>query len=127
MIYNNELRQLLLIAIGLTFTVFAAWAAVRPESLAKIVGYELTNNNAYSEFHAIYVGVFIAQALLCALAYVRIQDATLGDLVALFLLGQPAARLIAGIRRGFPTGLLRLLFIIEIIGGIVLLAVRPFA
>lgn len=125
MIYNDLIRQILLAATGIVFVIFALWATVKPESLATILGYELSNKNAFSEFHAIYVGVFIAQALLCTLAIVRVQDAAIGDLVALFLLSQPVGRLIAVVRRGFPSGFLLQLFIIELVSGIILLAVRP--
>ncbi|VAW34763.1 hypothetical protein MNBD_CHLOROFLEXI01-4821 [hydrothermal vent metagenome] len=125
MIYSDLARQALLAVTGGIFLTFAFWAILKPESLAAILGYELKTKNAFSEFHAIYVGVFIGQSLLCALAFVRVQDASLGDLVALFLLGQPLGRLIAAMRRGFPSGFLFLLFIMELIAGIVLLAVRP--
>ena len=125
MIESDLLRQLLLGATGATFVGFALWGIAAPVAMAKPLGYALDNNNARSEFHAIYVGVFIAQALLCALAAMRVEDAVLGDLVAVFLLAQPVGRLIAGLRGAFPTGVLRALFAIELIGGVVLLLVRP--
>ena len=59
---------------------------MRPRSMAKTLGYEVSAPNGWSEFGAIYVGVFIAQALLCGLAISRVSDAVLGDLCAIFLL-----------------------------------------
>ena len=125
MIESDLLRQALLGATGAIFVGFALWAVVAPAAMAKPLGYALDSNNARSEFHAIYVGVFLAQALLCALAALRVGDAALGDLVAVFLLAQPVGRVIAGLRGAFPTGLLRGLFALEVVGGVVLLAVRP--
>ncbi|MCF6262489.1 MAG: DUF4345 domain-containing protein [Xanthomonadales bacterium] len=125
MIYDDFIRQILLAATGGIFIFFALWAIVKPDLLASMLGYELKTKSAFSEFHAIYVGVFIAQALLCALAFTRIEDAIIGDLVAVFLLAQPVGRLIAGLRRGFPSGFMQVLFAMELVGGIVLLLVRP--
>ena len=125
MIESDLLRQVLLSATGVTFVGFALWAIVAPAAFAKPMGYRLDNPNAVSEFHAIYVGVFFAQALLCALAAVRVTDAALGDLVAVFLLAQPVGRLMAAARGSVPTGVLKALFAIEVIGGVILLLVRP--
>ncbi|MEM9217263.1 MAG: DUF4345 family protein [Cyanobacteria bacterium P01_F01_bin.150] len=125
MIYDDFSRQVLLAATGGIFACFALWAALKPKSLAASLGYALTSKNAISEFHAIYVGVFIAQAGLCALAWTRVADATLGNLVAVFLLGQPFGRMIAAFRGGWPAGFLLVLFIMEVVGGSILLLVQP--
>lgn len=127
MIYDDFIRQILLSATGAVFVAFALWAAVAPRSLAATADYRLDSANAMSEFHAIYVGVFLAQALLCALAVVRVDDAVIGDLAAIFLLGQPFGRLLARFRKGWPRGSLRAAFILEIIGGVAILLVRPGA
>jgi len=125
MIYNDLIRQILLVATGSIFSAFFLWALIKPQSLASTLGYELKTKNAFNEFHAIYVGLFIAQTLLCALAFVRIQDAIIGDLVAVFLLCQPLGRLIAAVRKGFPSGFMLILFAMELVGGVILLAVQP--
>ena len=123
---NHDLtRQILLAGIGATFALFFLWALVRPNSLAKAVGARLESKNGISEFHAIYVGIFFAQAALCGLAAWRVEEVLLGDLVALFVLSQPVGRLVGIARNGFPTGLLRFLFSLEAISGILLLMVRP--
>ena len=95
--------------------------------MAKTLGYEVSAPNEWSEFGAIYAGIFFAQALLCGLAISRVSDAVLGDLCAIFLLLQPAGRLLPLFRYGAPTGLLRLLMVLELFGGIALLIVRPGA
>lgn len=125
MIYSDLLRQILLAATALTFLGFALWALVRPNSLARVLGYELRSADGQSEFHAIYIGVFLGQFALSVLAAYRIADVVLGDLVAAFLLAQPLGRLIALIRFGAPSGVLRLLFALEAVGGVALLLVRP--
>ena len=110
----------------MTFFGFAIWALFRPILLSSTLGFELKLDNAHSEFHAIYFGVFIGQALLCVLAASRISDFLLGDLCAVFLLLQPVGRTIAILRGHWPSGILRLLFIAELLGGFALLFVRPY-
>jgi len=125
MIHDDLIRQILLAATGGIFVGFALWAALAPRQLAATIGYRLDSANATSEFHAIYVGVFLAQALLCALAVVRIDDAIIGDLVAIFLLAQPFGRAIAWFRKGWPAGPLRVAMLLELFGGLAILLVRP--
>lgn len=125
MIYDDFSRQVLLAVTGGTFACFALWAALNPKSLAASLGYTLASKNAISEFHAVYVGVFIAQAWLCASAWNRVADAALGNLVAIFLLGQPFGRMIAVLREGWPARFLRVLFIMELVGGSLILLVQP--
>lgn len=125
MFYSDFLRQLLLGATAAIFLFFVVWAVVHRASLAKALGYQLTSPNGESEFGAIYIGLFLAQTLLCIFAMTRVQDAAVGDLAAGFLLLQPLGRVLPFIRHGPPTGLLRILFILEIFGGLALLLVRP--
>lgn len=125
MIASDTLRFYLLVATSVTFLGFALWAASRPKNLANVLGYELKSDNSCSEFHAIYVGVFIGQALLCMLASYRIGDSLLGDLCAGFLLLQPFGRIIAILRGHWPTGVLGILFFAELLGGFSILVVRP--
>lgn len=125
MIYDDFSRQVLLAVTGGIFACFALWAILKPKSLATSLGYTLESKNAISEFHAIYVGVFIAQAWLCALAWTRVADAAIGNLVAVFLLGQPFGRMIATFRGGWPAGFLLVLFIMEFAGGGIILLVQP--
>ena len=127
MIYSDFLRQLLLGSTAAIFLFFVVWAFVNRASLANALGYQLTTPNGESEFGAIYIGLFLAQTLLCIFAITRIQDSAVGDLAAAFLLLQPFGRIPPLVRHGAPTGLLRVLFILEIFGGVALLLVRPNA
>ena len=125
MIHHDLLRQSALLLTGAVFTFYAFWTLLHPFSLAKILGYQLDNQNAKSEFHAIYIGVFLAQAVLCVFASFQIEQVVLGDLVALFVLAQPVGRFVALFRSGSPKGQLKLITMTEIIGGILLLLIRP--
>ncbi len=125
MIESDLLRQLLLGATATVFVLVAVSAVLTPSRLAAIVGFELSTDNAISEFHAIYVGIFAAQGALCAFAAHRVTDAAIGDLAAAFVLAQPAGRLVGLSRGGIPTGVLRLLAITEVVAGIALLLIRP--
>lgn len=125
MIHDDFIRQLMLIATGMVFVSFALWATFSSKSLANLLGYTLSIPNGQSEFHAIYVGVFSAQAALCGLAAIRVSDPVLGDLVAFFLLAQPLGRLIALPRFGAPQGMMRWLFVLELAAGGALLLIRP--
>lgn len=125
MVYDDLLRQSALLLTAVIFTFYAFWTLLSPLSLARTLGYQLDNQNAKSEFHAIYIGVFLAQAVLCVFACLHIEQALLGDLVAVFILSQPIGRIVALFRNGFPKGPLRLITISEIIGGIMLLLIRP--
>lgn len=118
MLVSDTLRFSFLVASAVTFFGFALWAVLRPQSFASILGYELKSSNSYSEFHAIYIGVFIGQGLLCMLAASRIGDSLLGDLCAAFLLLQPFGRAVAMLRGHRPTGVLSFLFLAELLGGI---------
>ncbi|MBK9615424.1 MAG: hypothetical protein IPO35_07850 [Uliginosibacterium sp.] len=78
MLQSDLIRQVLLALVAANFVLFALWALARAEQLATVLGYRLSNPNSHSEFGAIYVGVFLAQALLCLLALVRVEDAIPG-------------------------------------------------
>lgn len=69
MIYSDFIRRFLLASVGSTFVFFALWTLIKPEAFAAILGYELKSKNAFSELYAIYVGLFLAQALLCGVAF----------------------------------------------------------
>jgi len=124
MVSADEIRQIFVALIGLTFLGFALWALISPRQLAQVLGQQWSNGNGGNEFHAIYIGVFLAQALLCLVALLNPDIAILTDLVIAFLLAQPLGRLFA-LFRGFRTqGLLTLLFSLEVLGGGLLVLFR---
>jgi hypothetical protein len=114
--------------LGLTATAssLAALAAMLdPDRVATAMGLFLFGVNGYSQFFAIYVGVRLATAGLALLAARRGDQPILGDLTAMFLLAQPAGRLIAAFAIGLPQGVLLVVCGIELLVGLSLLALRP--
>ena len=125
MIRSTRSRQVLLAATALVYLVIAVRAALLPDRLAHGLGYTLHAPNGSSELYAVYVGVWVATALLALVAVRRSGEPLFGDLVALFVLAQPAARLLAVPQWGLPTGTLLWMFILEAVGALALFAVRP--
>ena len=127
MIHNDIVRRVLLNLTALVFVVIAVRAVVAPEQMASGLGYVLSGANGYSEFNAIYLGVWVATAMLAIFAAVRVRQPLIGDLVAMFVLAQPLGRLFALMRFGLPEGMLLGMFDLETVGGLLILCVRPSA
>jgi Domain of unknown function (DUF4345) len=127
LVHSDIVRRILLVLTALIFIVIAVRAVFAPEQMASGLGYFLTGSNGYSEFYAIYLGVWLATAALAILAAVRIRQPLIGDLVAMFVLAQPVGRLFALVRFGLPEGLLLAMFVLEAVGGLLIFSVRPSA
>ena len=119
------LRSLLLQLVALVCSLAALTAMLDPDRVALGMGQFPVGVNGYSQFYAIYVGVRLATAALALLAARQGDQPILGDVTALFILAQPAGRLIAALAIGLPQGFLLLVCGIELAGGIALLALRP--
>lgn len=64
--------------LGLTALVFlgiALASLVRPHVMAEGVGYRLDSVDALSEFRAIYVGLWVATAVVLLVALARVEQA----------------------------------------------------
>ncbi|MBI2748110.1 MAG: DUF4345 family protein [Burkholderiales bacterium] len=127
LIRSDIARRVLLSLTALIFVVIAVRGVLAPAQMAAGLGYVLIGPNGYSEFYAIYLGVWLATAVLAVLAAVRVRQPLIGDLVAMFVLAQPAGRLLALVRFGPPEGLLLAMFALEAIGGLLILCMRPSA
>lgn len=127
MIENDIARRVCLGVTAAVFILIALRACFKRTKLAAGLGYKLTAPNGYSEIYAVYVGVWLATAVLAVTAMYRVEDAILGDLLAGFVLAQPVGRLLASVKWGLPEGTLLKMFYVEIAGGIILLLVRPSA
>lgn len=125
MIEHDLTRQVLLGLTALVFLLLALRSALLPDTVARELGYTLDGANAYSELHAIYVGLWLAHAALGGWAMLHVDQALPGDILALLILGQPLGRLIALPRYGWPQGPLLAFFALEVVGGVALLCVRP--
>jgi Na+-driven multidrug efflux pump len=126
-IHSDIIRRVLLNVTALVFVVIAARAVVTPDEMASSLGYVLSGANGYSEFYAIYLGVWAATAILAVVAAVRVRQPLIGDLVAMFVLAQPVGRMFALMRFGLPEGTLLGMFALETVGGLLILYVRPSA
>lgn len=93
--------------------------------MAAGLGYTLDNVDALNEFRAIYVGLWLATAALLIIALRRIDEPLLGDVAAMLVLGQTGGRLLSLLLDGTPSMRIWPFFILEAIGGLVLLIVRP--
>lgn len=125
MIANELPREILLWLIAAVFALLALRTWWTPQAVARELGYAISDRNGWSELHAIYVGLWLAHALLAGYAALHVQTAVLGDAVALLILGQPLGRLIAAPRHGLPRGALFAFFLLELVGGLLLLVLRP--
>ena len=118
------MRGRLLQLTALISSLSALVALLDPDRVAAIMGLFLVGVNGYSQFYAIYVGTRLATAALALLAARPGQPPMLGDLTALFILAQPAGRLVAATVIGLPTGTLLWLCVVETGLGLALLALR---
>jgi len=118
---HHQLLQL----VATVSSLAALIAMLDPDRVAAAMGLFLVGVNGYSQFYAIYVGVRLATAGLALLAARRGDQPILGDLVALFLLAQPAGRLVAAFAIGLPNGPLFVVSGIELLAGAGLLLLRP--
>lgn len=122
---SSKARQFLLGVTALVFAVIALASLIAPHKMAEGVGYSLASVDAMSEFRAVYVGVWLATAALLVVALRRVQNALLGDLCALLILGQTFGRVLSLLLDGMPSGKVWPMFILEAVGGVALLVVRP--
>ncbi|AWL04442.1 hypothetical protein ACFOHT_11050 [Massilia oculi] len=119
------LRGQLLQLVATASSLAALAAMLDPDRIAAAMGLFLVGVNGYSQFYAIYVGIRLATAGLALLAARQGDQPILGDLTALFLLAQPAGRLVAAFAIGLPTGVLFVVCAVELLAGLSLLALRP--
>lgn len=122
---NSRLRQGLLRLTALVFTGIAIGSLIGPHDMAKGLGYSLNSVDALSEFRAIYVGLWLATAVLLLAAAHRVREAILGDMCAILVLGQVVGRLLSIMLDGVPSGRVLPMLALEAIGGLALLFVRP--
>jgi uncharacterized protein DUF4345 len=122
---SSRARQVLLIVTAGVFAGLAAASLVAPHTMAEGIGYTLDSVDALSEFRAVYLGLWLATAAFLLVAARRVDDPLLGDLGAMLVLGQTAGRLVSLMLDGIPSGRVWPIFILEAVGGVVLLLVRP--
>ena len=118
-------RRIVLALVGIVFLAIAAASLVAPAAMAEPLGYRLDSVNAYNEFRAIYVGLWLAHAVLFAWAAWRIERRELGDVGALLLAGQVVGRLLSLALDGMPDARLLPAAIAELVGAVLIWLLRP--
>ena len=118
-------RRFLLLAAAAVFSAIALASLLMPHRMARQLGYELTSVDALSEFRAVYVGVWLATAVLLIVAAVRVHSLLLGDLAALLILGQTLGRILSLAIDGVPSARIWPFFALELVGGVAILVIRP--
>jgi hypothetical protein len=120
---SDALRRIILGVAALVFVVIAAQAVLRPDHL--LLGRYLDTIDARNEFRAIYLGLWLATALLLLIAAKRVNEPILGDFGAVLILGQVFGRIVSILADGLPGMRIWPIFALELIGGVVILVVRP--
>jgi len=122
---SSKARQILLGLTALVFTGMAVGSLAVPRRMAEGLGYSLDSVDSLSEFRAIYVGLWLATAVLMVVALRRVREALLGDLCAILVLGQTVGRVVSLLLDGMPSGRVWPMFVLEALDGVALLVVRP--
>jgi hypothetical protein len=122
---SSRVRQGLLGVTALVFAAIAVGSVLAPHKMAEGLGYRLGSVDALSEFRAVYVGLWLATSALLIVALRRIQEPLLGDLGAMLVLGQVGGRILSVLLDGVPSARIWPVFILEAVGGLLLLIVRP--
>lgn len=122
---SSKLRRALLAVTALVFSAIAIGSLVAPHAMARGLGYRLDSVDALSEFRAVYVGLWLATAACLLIARSRVEEALLGDVCALLVLGQAVGRLLSLVLDGSPSQRIWPMLILETLGGLALVLVRP--
>ena len=120
-----QARRFVLAAAALVFLGIAIGSVVAPRTMAEPFDYELATANALNEFRAVYVGLWLAHAVVLGWAAWRIDVRVLGDVGGLLILGQVVGRLVSLALDGAPDGRIVVPAVAELVGGVLILALRP--
>jgi hypothetical protein len=125
LLHSDRLRRAVLLITAAVFVLIAARANLQPRFAH--LGKHLDGVDALNEFRAIYLGLWLAQAALLVIATRRVREPILGDLGALLILGQVFGRLVSLVVDGMPGPSIWAIGTLELVGGVVILLVRPAA
>ena len=120
---SDAARRFILGIAAAVFVLIAVQAVLQPEQL--LLGRQLDSVDAYSEFRAIYLGLWLATAAQLVIAAQRVREPVLGDLGALLILGQVVGRIVSLLADGIPGPQVWAIFTLELVGGAAILVVRP--
>lgn len=97
-----RLRQLALVASGLTFLVIALVGLVAPPLVAAQYAWSFDAPGAWNQFRAVFLGFWLGLAALQLTAARRLDDVLLGDLCGVVIGLQASARLLSVALDGVP-------------------------
>jgi hypothetical protein len=120
---SDRVRRVILGVTAVVFVLIATAASLRPDRL--LLGRHLDSIDSYNEFRAIYLGLWLATAVLLVVAAQRIREPALADLGALLILGQVFGRVVSLVADGVPGPRIWGIFMLELLGGAAILLVRP--
>ena len=123
MLRSDAVRRVVLGVAAVVFVLIAVQAILRPDQL--LLGRHLDSIDSYNEFRAIYLGLWLATAVLLVIAAQRIREPVLADLGALLILGQVFGRVVSLLADGVPGPRVWGIFMLELLGGAAILLVRP--
>ena len=118
-------RRWLLVIAGVAFLAIAVGALVSPRTMAEPIGFRLDTANALNEFRAVYVGLWIAHAILFFWAARRVDRLVLGDVGGLLIAGQVLGRLVSLALDGWPDPAILATGLAEAAGAALILLMRP--
>ncbi len=125
MIHHSNARRVLLVITALVFAVIAVASLLHPHEMAAPLGYTLSSVDALNEYRAVYVGLWLATAVVFVIAARRIDIAVLGDCAGLLVFGQTAGRVISLVLDGAPSAHVWPMFALEAMGAVAVFVVRP--
>lgn len=117
-------RRLFFYVIAAVYFGEAALALWAPESAAALVGYQFLRVDGFSEFRAVYLGMWPVLGFWAVVAARRAHQALPGDVVASAIFGESVARVLSLMIDGAP-GAITYLHIAMEFAPLAILLVRP--
>ena len=118
-------RRALLVIVAFVFAAIAIASRAMPDTMADGLGYRLDNIDAQNEYSAIYVGLWLATCAIFVSAARKPEDRSLYMVCVLLLAGQTVGRVLSVVIDGVPSVKTAPAFVVEAIGVVALLALRP--
>lgn len=118
-------RRTLLAIVAVVFTGLALLHVVAPAETARRIGIVAVGVDGLNELRAIYVGVWLATAIIFAMAARKYEDRTLYLVCTLLVAGQGFGRLVSIVLDGMPSMQLLPVFVGEVAGVLLLVLLRP--
>lgn len=118
-------RRALLALIAVVFVGLVLLHVVAPAETARNVGIVAVGVDGLNELRAIYVGVWLATAIIFAMAARKQEDRTLHLVCTLLVAGQGLGRGVSIVLDGMPSAHMLPLFVGEVAGVLLLVLMRP--